>query len=179
MAVVNTKSTIITNLDASPPEMADARHAGSRNRVKSASVAVAAGDDDGSTYRFVRVRSSDSLKSIKCINTAITGGNDYDCGLYRTAEDGGAVVDADLYADGFALALAAPAVPPTADGGSPIELRFGDASTAVPGDVNNRVWEDLGLTEDPGLDYDLVLTANTVGTGAGTIALVVEYTDGS
>lgn len=175
MAVVNTVSTTLSNIVASPPVANPSTKQG-RLRFKSETVAVAAADDDTSTFRFFRVKSSDSIKSLRLICTAITGGTDYDCGLYTIA--GGAVVDADLYADGFSVATAAPAVPPTAAANGGIELRFGDASTAVPGDVNNRVWEDLGLTSDPNLEYDVVITANTVGTAAGTLTLIMEYSAG-
>lgn len=177
MAVVDTVSTQLTSLLTAGAKVTIGGGAGGREYVKSATVEVAAADDDTSTYRFFRVKSSDRIKSLKLYCDAITGGTDYDCGLYTV--DGGAVVDADLYADGFSAATASPAVPPTADAGDGIELRFGDATTANPGDVNNAVWEDLGLTEDPHLEYDVVFTANTVGTAAGTLTLVMRYTAGS
>ena len=44
-------------------------------------------------------------------------------------------------------------------------------------DAGNRVFEDAGLTEDPHKWYDLVLTGDAVGTGAGTITVMVTYTD--
>jgi hypothetical protein len=181
MAIANTLSQLITDLDASPQVRQEVFHMGGRERLVAGTVVIAAADDDGSVYRFVRVHSSWSLKSIRCINTAVLAGTDYDCGLYQTAAAGGAVIDADCYADGFSLATAAPAVPPTADGGSGIELRFGDAATSSPNLVNNRVWNDAGTaayTADPGLYFDLCLTGNTVGTAAGTVTLIVEYTAG-
>jgi hypothetical protein len=177
MAVVDTLSTELTNLDADPRVLAEPQHWHGRVRIKSATAAVAAADDDGSLYRFVRVKSSDSLKSIQIYCDAVTGATDYDCGLY-TIGSGGAEVDADLYADGLNFETAAPAVPHVVATAPYIEARFGDASTALPQDVNNRVWEDLGLAADPGLEYDLVLTANTVGSGAGDITMIVYYTAG-
>lgn len=176
MAVVNTISAELTNLAADPAVKEDVRSSGGRLRVKSATVEVAAADDDTSTYRFFRVKSGDSIKSLKLYCDAITGGTDYDCGLYGI--NGGAVVDADLYADGFTAATIAPAVPHAVASSPYIELRFGDATTSNIADINNRVWEDLGLTADPFLEYDVVLTGNTVGTGAGTLTLVMEYTAG-
>ena len=179
MAVVNTLSATLTGFLTNPPtRVVPGKGGGAREYTVSESVAIAAADDDTSTFRVCRVHSSWILKSIKAFCTAVTGGTDYDVGLYDI--DGGAVVDADLYADGVSFATAAPAVPPTAAANDGIELRFGDAATAIPGDVNSRVWEDIGgLTADPNKFYDLVLTANTVGTGAGTVALVVRYNAGS
>lgn len=179
MAVVDTNSTTITNLEASPPVMTAAITNHGVVRRVSETVAIAAADDDTSTYRFFRVHSSWSILSLKIVNEAITGGTDYDLGLYSTAGAGGAVVDADLYADGITLATAAPPVPPTAAAPDGIECRFGDATTAVPGDVNNRVWQDLGLAADPGLWYDMVLTSVTVGSAAGNVSLICLYTDGT
>jgi hypothetical protein len=176
MAIVNTISTTLTNLQADPIVVGDVRHQHGRLRIKSETLAVAAADDDTSTYRFFRVGSGDSIKSIRCYCDAIAGGSDYDCGLYTI--DGGAVVDADLYADGVTLVTAVPAVPHVAATAAYLELRFADATTANINDVNNRVFEDLGLATDPHLEYDVVLTANTVGTGAGDITLQMIYTSG-
>ena len=176
MAVANTKSTVLTNIEADPRVLNNIKYYGGRQRIIKDYVSVAAADDDTSTYRLCRVLSHWVLHSIRVRCTAITGGTDYDCGLYSI--DDGAAVDADLYADGFTVATACPAVPHAAASASFLELRFGDASTAVLTDINNQVWEDVGLSEDSGLAYDLVLTANTVGTAAGTIAFEVHYSAG-
>lgn len=177
MAVVDTLSTELTNIDADPTVLAEPQHWGGRVRVKSATAAVAAADDDLSIYRFVRVKSSDSIKSIQIYADGITGATDYDCGLY-TKGSGGAEVDLDLYADGLNFEVATPSVPHVLATAPYIEARFGDTTTALPQDVNNRVWEDLGLTADPGLEYDLCLHAATVGSGAGDITMIVYYTAG-
>jgi hypothetical protein len=176
MAVVNTLSTELTNINAGSLDLPSAREMGSRLRIKSATVAVASGDDDTSTFRFFRVRSSDSIKSIQLYHDSVTGGSDYDCGLYTI--NNGAVVDADLYADGVTVAVATPAVPHVTATAPYIELRYGDATTSAITDVNNKVWEDLGLSADPQLEYDLVLTANTVGTADGDLTIVMLYTAG-
>ena len=130
---------------------------------------------DASTFRFFRVKSSDSIKSLRCYSDGIANGTDYDCGLYTIGA--GAVVDADLYADGFTLATLIPAVPHIAATAAYQELRFGDATTSIVSDINNMVWEDLGLSADSGLEYDVVLTGNTVGDG-GIISLMMFYTAG-
>lgn len=176
MAVVNTISPELTNLLATPIVVNDIHDNGGRVRIKSATVAVAAGDDDNSTFRFFRVRSGHKIISLQLKCDAIAGGTVYDLGLYTI--DGGALVDVDLYADGITVATATPAVPHVNATAPHLELRFADAVTANINDINNKVWEDLGLTEDPGLEYDMVLTALTVGTGAGDLALTMLYTAG-
>lgn len=179
MAVVNTMSTTETNLRADPIVVANVRHQHGRLRVKSETVAVAAADDDNSIYQFFRVGSGDSIKSIKLYNDLITGGVDYDLGLYPT--DGTVLadaVDADLYCDDVDMAIIHPAIPPVSANNDGLELRFGDSTTSAIQDINNRVWEDLGLAADPFLEYVLTLTANTVGSAAGDITLVMLYTSG-
>jgi hypothetical protein len=176
MAVVNTISTELTNLAADPIVVNDIHDNGGRVRVKSATVAVASGDDDGSTFRFFRVRSGHKIISLQCRCDLITAMTNVDCGLYTI--NGGALVDVDLYSDGNTLAVATPAIPHINATAPFLELRWGDITTSTIQDVNNKVWEDLGLSEDPGLEYDIVLTAVTVGSANGDIALTMLYTAG-
>jgi len=176
MGVVNTKATELSNVEASPIVANQIHNIHGRIRIKSATLSVDSGDDDTSVYRFFRVRSSDSIKEIRCYHDSITSGNDWDCGLYTI--NSGAAVDEDLYGDGYTLAVACPAVPHVVATAAYLSMRFGDATTAAITDVNNMVWEDLGLSADPGLEYDLVLTANTVGSATGDITIMVYYTAG-
>ena len=37
--------------------------------------------------------------------------------------------------------------------------------------MGKQVYEHAGLSSDEGLDYDLAITGNTVGTAAGTITV--------
>ena len=165
MAVVNTLSTLVTNADASPRVMNPVIEDGGRERSIFGAVVVAAGDDDTSTFRVCRVKSHWRIKSILKRNDAITGGTDYDVGLYDTAENGGAVVDVNAYADAISLAAADTA-------GTDVAF---DARAIENG--GNTVWEDLGLTSDPGLEYDLVFTGVTVGTAAGDITADVTFVE--
>jgi len=175
----NTKSTQIQNAEASPRVMNDPHHSHGRLRIKSETVAVAAADDDTSVYRFFRVKSTDSIKSLKLYQDGITGATDYDLGLHQTTENGAAVLDADLYADGLNLEVACPAVPHVLATAPYLECRFGAASTANITDINNRVYDDAGLTQATAAsEYDVTITANTVGSAAGDMTLVMEYTAG-
>jgi hypothetical protein len=177
MAVVNVSSTTVTNLNASPSVLGDIRNSHGRLHVKTETVDMAAADDNGSTYRLFRVKSSDSIKSIMIFTPGIAGTTDIDVGLYTI--NGGAVVDADLYCDDVDLTTAAPPAPsPTAAAPDGIECRFGDEVTSLPSFINNKVWQDLGLTADPNLSYDVVLTANAAASAAGTVAVRMIYTAG-
>ena len=167
MAVVNTKSTIVSDADNSPVRQTKGHIFQGRKRTLKATVEVAAADDDGSVFRLARIASHWSIESIRIFNDAITGGTDYDLGVYDTAEDGGAVVDVNAYADAISLASASVVG---------VEQAFEARDIA---NVEQSVWQDVGLTEDSRKWYDLCLTGVTVGTAAGTITAVVTYTDGS
>jgi hypothetical protein len=163
MAIVNTKALALANADAKPTIFTGSYIAGGRLRQIVGTIEVAAADDDGSTYRVARVWSGWRIASILVFNDAITGGSAYDIGLAET--DDGAAVDDDAYASALDLSSAS-----TAGAERAFEAR--DIA-----DAGNRVFEDAGLSEDPHRWYDLVLTGDTVGTGAGTITVMVSYTD--
>lgn len=159
MAVVNTKSTALSNADASPVTPNYPKTVNGSVRSSAGVVAKAAGDSNASTYRMVRVPSDARLIGRTLNNAALTGATDIDAGLY--AVDDGAVVDADILEDGISLASAGKAFAP-----------FGNVAAA---DAMKPLWELLGLSEDPQTEYDIVLTANTAGGGAGSIAMDVLW----
>lgn len=139
--------------------LSDAARTGGSNIQATFNVSVAAADDDGSIYRIVQVPSNSIPFKITIGTTAITGGTDYDLGFYD--RDSGSVVDKDILMDGQTMATASKVL----DGVSNVSVA--NASKAV--------WELLGLSTDPQKDYDLALTANTVGTAAGDISVKVEF----
>lgn len=120
-------------------------------------VPVAAADADGDVYRLLKSVPGDArIKSITLEHGAITGGTDWDVGLYST--DLGPVKSKDALADGLTLASAG-----SKDGLSGVALT----------DRAKRIYELAGDSKSEG-GYDLCLTANTVGTVAGTIVATIE-----
>lgn len=126
---------------------------------KSGHCAVAAANDDGSTYRLLRLPSNARLLSLRVFCSAITSGTSYDFGLY---DAGSTVKDADCYASAVDLSSAL----------NGVEIAFEARALTAH---RQRVWEDAGDSADPGTDYDVVATANTVGSANGTIMCVAEY----
>lgn len=163
MAVVQTDSTIVGNLDATPVVHNHVTLMGGRVRVQRATVEVAAADDDASVYRMFRVQSNWAIVSIVKFNDAITGGTAYDFGIYNTAANGNAVVDDDVYAKDLDLSSADT---------SGTEIAFEQRDIA---NIEKYIWEDAGLSADPVTEYDLGFKADTVGTAAGTISVVLQY----
>jgi hypothetical protein len=138
-------------------------------RFMASTVGIAATDDDGSTYRvFQDVPLDHIIRTLEYSNTAITGGTDYRLGI--AFPNGGAVINPALFMGATSMATAGtnvsgrPAVPVANRHKTLRELMLasGDAPTiAAANNVATQV-------------VDLILTATTVGTVAGTISYGYE-----
>ncbi len=137
--------------------------------VAAATFEVAAADDDGSIYRVFKSLNPNLVPlwiGISC--DAITGGTDWDLGLYRP--DLGAVIIKDVLMDGQTLAVAAKLGPAAALSG---------LSNVDQANVGRRLFEHAGHTARTKLEaYDMALTANTVGSAAGTVTVVALFAQG-
>lgn len=168
MGTANTKCNNVTNLDATPRVMNPTYLMGGILKEQVGTVEIAAADDNNSVYRVGRVHSSWRISDIVRYNDAITSGADYDVGLYDTAANGGAVVNINCFAD--AVSLVSASVTGTKD------LYEAGSDVGVE-DIEQRVWEMAGLTEDPGKFMDVCYTGVTVGSGAGTLSVKIRYVE--
>jgi len=129
-------------------------------------VEIAAADDDGSVYRFFSSVPSNLIPTeITITCDAITGGTDYDLGLYKVAS--GAVVDKDVLMDGQTLGSAL-----TRATGHQLGLANVNIADAT------KTLAALSAQTDPDACYDIALTANTVGSGAGTVTIIAKFVQG-
>lgn len=166
MAVENRKATAVTNADASPTQQFNpTRILGGRVKEEVGTIELANGDSIASVNRFGRVSSGWRVSQLLLSTDAITGAA-ADIGLYDTAANGGAVVDADLF--GSAVSLA------SAQSGVDVAFEAGDIANA-----EKAIWELLGLTSDPGKQYDVAATLTAAATAGGTAALRIRYVDGN
>lgn len=136
---------------------ASATSLAAKGAVGVAKLEVAAADDDGSVYRIYRnipVTLVPGLLEV-LINDAITDGTDYDLGIYRTSERGGAVLDKDLFADGLDFSSVGRSDGLTTVADANVGLNISELYEAVNGSA-------LGESE-----VDVAFTANTVGSAAG------------
>lgn len=157
------------NANVAAGKLADpAYNSGSEVYTMVATFEVAAADSDGSKYRVFQDIHPDFIPvDIKILNDAITGGTDYDLGLYEGGV-GGDVVDKDVFADGLDL---------SSGHGRGSEVN-GLSAVAIDA-VKKRIYELAGHTiRTKKLGYDIVFTANTVGTAAGTITVVATFIQG-
>ena len=157
-------STLATNFRGKTTKNAVTAMEGNLKMI-SATVSVAAADNDGDIYHMIPVRSNWSIKHIWVMNDAITNGTDYDIGLYSTAATPVAY-DSDCYMDGVTMASARTT--------APYDAAYATRNITA---VNNLVYQDAAspASADPSVWYYLSITANTVGTVQGDITLIVEY----
>jgi hypothetical protein len=167
MAAVNTKSLAISNRDAQPKTINPGYLDGGSLRTKRGTVEKATTDSDGSVFRFFPIRSNDVVNSLELFNDALTGATVYTVGLYLPAKSGGSVVSANVFAASGSLAAAST---------SGTNLTFAAVDIA---NIGKRVWEVLGLSADPQLEYDVALTLTTAGAAAGTISLRASVVNGT
>ena len=165
MATVN--STWITNAVAVPKVNTDSNESVGRAMVAKSAATVSATIASGDIVRVVRVPSNARIDAVFLSTADATTAGAIDIGVYQTAENGGAVVDADL----FASALALTGGPFNRSEQTWESTQFTYAESCLP------LWEVLGLTADSNREYDIAATVTTTGDGMGTtIALEVHYT---
>lgn len=158
MAVVNLKSTQVTNQDAGIAQ--NPYVAGGRPVSEIDIAALTSGDSIASTYRVVRIPSNARLVRIALFNDAITtcAAN---IGVYQTAANGGAAVSAAILGAAVSLASA---------------QTQGDGMPAVAAaNRTKRLWELLGLAADSMRDYDIVFTLTAAAGSTGNAGLDVQY----
>lgn len=166
MGVVTTKSAQITNRDASPRVLSNARIVKADVQHARAKVAIANGDSITSKLLFCSIPSNAIPISVRVSCPDIGTTTAADVGLYKTTADGGAVVDVDFFASALSLS-----------GGALAKSEIVNENTAVatPANGEKTVWELLGLPADPCIMYDIVGTLTGAADGAGDVLLEVDY----
>ena len=175
------KGIEITKLDATPRGLMEAGSGTGKLRVFMDTSAAATTDiDDDDVIMLAEVPSNSKIISIKLYNDDLDGGSGLvtDIGLYNGGTkfndtDGSAtayaaeqVIDRDCYGT-LSTDLRAAVTAGT-------EFRF---ETMNINTIANFVWEDGGLTSDPGVPLRVALTIETVAgsAAAGDITMVVQY----
>ena len=133
---------------------------------------VAAADSDGSIYRIFKNLDPELIPvNIQIANDAITAGTVYDVGLYETLNEGqgGTVVSDAVFASALDLSSAHVS-------GSELSA----ISAIDQANRSKRIWELAGHTQaTKKAGYDLCLTADTVGSAAGTITVIATFALGN
>jgi hypothetical protein len=176
-------STELTSFEAVPQVMADSGSAGGKVRVWADTIAAGTGDiDDDDIIMMAEIPSNAKIKSIKLYNddldsngspTLVTDVGIYNGNVKFNDTDGSAtayaaegVIDRDCYGTVMTTLQAANT--------AGVEVRYETLGVET---VGNYMWEDAGLTSDPGKNLRIALTIETVAATAasGDISMVVEY----
>lgn len=173
--MANNDSTLVTNFEASPSVKANVAKFYSSTRPLIETFEVAAADNDGDTYTFFPVHLECRVDDLQLINDAITAGTDYDFGFYKITDgDLGAVIDADILADGIDLSSAR---------ANWTSIMFAGSGAVDQGALKQLLWEILGYASigaardaNPTGQVYFVATANTVGSAAGTMSVRLSVT---
>lgn len=122
------------------------------------------------TIHFTRVPSNAIISQVLISAADATTAGALNVGIYETAANGGAAVDADLFASALDLA------------GGPynnldITHESGEYTYA---ETERPLWQVLGLSNDPNKEYDVVGVVSTTFNGGPTsIRLAVRFRQGN
>lgn len=175
--MANLKSTLVTNRDATPKVLTDAFLSGGILEETQGSVKTGASDAAASTYRLVQVPSNAKVSQIYWQADALGSGCILDVAVWypTLVPQGGAnflaasvastLVSSSIFAT--ALAGSGSAVPLT-------EITNQSTNYLVPLQ-ETPLWNVLGLTADPEIDFDMGFSLRGATASAGYAGLKVRY----
>lgn len=175
MAIVITKSTFVTNRDATPAVINDNRIGGSTLKSGVGSVAVGAADSATSYYPLVAVPSTSMVRAIYATSLAgmtTLAGN---VGVFKNTANSANVTT------GVSAAAASNVIFASAQTFAVVQNRVDVTNTGTTYPTNLReqpLWQAIGLASDPGGTFDIGVQVTTANTGAaGRIGIEVQYVD--
>lgn len=158
------KSNLIANRDAVPQIISNAILGPAPIKEVTGYVSAGAADGIGTLYTMVTVPSNARITSVILQNQALGTGGAVNCGVYQNTMAGGAAVNATLFASAESVVSAQGPTDITNQSGS-----FGIDLQEQP------LWQALGLSSDPGTNYDIALAVSAAGTAAGKVGLKVRF----
>ena len=165
MALVTIKSGVITSRDAVPKLLSGAA-AGTQQEMMVGTLEATAADSSLSKYIFGSIPSNALVSNVLLWSDDLGTTGTVDFGIYETVANGGLAVDADFFQAAVNVNSAAL---------NASNITHGNAAGFGLEDAEKPLWQALGLTTDPGKNYDVVGTvAQPVDTG-GTLTLKVQY----
>ena len=160
-------STIISNRAATPRVANDPWTNAQVKTTGIGQLEVSTAEDATDILTFCIIPSNAVVRQVLLSCDAVAVGGAMDIGLYQTADNGGAVVDADFFASAQVVT--------TALSNSDVTHESGIYGIE---DKDKPIWEALGLSADPQISYVVAGTITTDMGGAGTLTLEVLYVDG-
>jgi len=167
MAQVDRNSTAIADMVAVPRVPVGPTKGAPGQLVEAVGyVANAADDSANSIHRFCRVPSNARVSQVLLTTGDASSAGACDIGVYQTVDNGGAVVDSDLFASAFDL---------TGGAFANTDVTYESGEYTVAESVK-PLWEVLGLSADPKREYDVAAKITTTYNGASVGQVVkVRY----
>lgn len=178
MALVNLKSTLLTNRDATPKVLSDASIAGGIMEEVIGSVKVGASDNAASVYRLIQVPSNARITQLTWQSDAIGSGGPTQLDVavwYPTSVPlgGGAFL-----ASGSAAVMISTSIFATA-----LVANSANALTDITNQSTNYtiplqetpLWNVLGLVTDPEIDFDIGFSIRSATQATGYVGLKCRY----
>lgn len=163
--MANLTSTLLSNASARP-NVLNSANAGAPGAVMNtyAAVAVTTGEVATNVLRVVRVPTNARVTSVRASCTALGGTCAGDIGIYRTPDDGGAVVDADFFGSAVSFVTALTAAE-----------QLNESGVNTPILQGQPLWQAAGLAADPRTFFDVAITLTANVASAGNVGLSVSY----
>ncbi len=164
--MANVNSTWITNAVATPKVLTNSNQSCGQMFSAKSVATVSATQAANDTIRLVRVPSNARIDAVLLTTGDATTAGAINIGVWQTNDNGGAVVDADLFASALALT------------GGPFTRsdQTWESGEYTYAESWLQLWQVLGLTTDPNREYDIVAQVSTTGDGMGTtMVLEVQY----
>jgi hypothetical protein len=167
MTQVHRNSNVITNAVATPRVPNSPCIGGPGQMFEVCGLITNAADDSsGSIHRFCRVPSNARISQVLFTTLLATTAGNIDIGVYQTAENGGTVVDADLFASAIAI---------TTPDSLNLDVTHESGQYSVIESMK-PLWEVIGLSADPCREYDIAATITTTyNTATTSQVLKVRY----
>lgn len=166
MAVVTVKSTIITNRDAVPSVINDGRLEKGSLRTSHGYVTATNGDSATSKYILASLPSTSQVRQVLLSCANLGASSAVNLGVYRNTKDGGAAVNATLFASAQATSAAL--------SNSDVTNQSGNYTLDKQ---EQPLWQAAGLSSDPGSTLDIVATVSVAIAATGLIGAATEYVD--
>lgn len=166
MVTENLKSLPITNRDATPQVKNNSSLDGGSLKSAVGYVEVTTADL-ASTYRMCQVPSNCRIDQVLLYTDDWGSTGLIDVGIYQTVANGGAVVDADHFAS-------AVDVKTSATGSQGLDITHESGVFNID-DAEKPLWQALGLSADPCIFYDVVITSTEAASQGASVALKVHY----
>jgi hypothetical protein len=167
MTVDASKSAFITNAIAVPRVLNNPHLRGPIREAIGYNGTVTAAAEAASKYFFFRVPSKARMSELLLTAADFTTAGAVDIGLWRTAEDGGAVVDRDYFCSALAMT------------GGPFARSNQMLESGVNTIANSEqaIWQILGLTSDPNVEYDVIAYVTTAFDGGQPMQLIGRWVE--